>query len=303
MTGINRRSVLKAGAGAAAAATLPGSLAAQRPGAGGWDVIVVGAGVFGAWTARKLQEAGKRVLLVDAWGPAHARASSGGESRMTRGAYGGDAVYTRMALDSLADWRTLSDQSARSGLPIFHQIGVLFFFPRVEPFLEQTMAAHRQLRLPTELLDTAAMRRRFPQFDFTGIAAGLFEPGFGALMARRGVLTLTDQFVRAGGEYRQARIAAPEGAGPGLSHVVTNSGERLQAEQFVFACGPWLGHVFPALLGPRIFPTRQEIFFFAPPSGDPRFGEHRLPRLGRLQRRGHVLWFPGPRGPRLQDRT
>ena len=277
MTGVDRRSVLKAGAVAAAAATLPGSLGAQSRANRGWDVIVIGAGVFGSWTAKKLQEAGKRVLLVDAWGPAHARASSGGESRMTRGAYGADAVYTRMALDSLVDWRALSDQSARSGLPIFHQTGVLFFFPRVEPFLEETMAAHRRLQLPTELLDTGAMRRRFPQFDFSDIAAGLFEPGFGALMARRGVLTLTDQFVRAGGDYQQARIAPPDDAGRSLAHIVTNGGERLQAEQFVFACGPWLGQIFPSLLGSRIFPTRQEIFFFAPPPGDAQFGEHRMP--------------------------
>jgi monomeric sarcosine oxidase len=296
MTGMDRGTVLKAGAGAAAAATLPGSLAAQRPASGGWDVIVIGAGVFGIWTARKLQQAGKRVLLVDAWAPAHARASSGGESRMTRGAYGADAVYTRMALDSLADWRTLSDQSARTGLPIFHQTGVLFFFPRVEPFLEETMAAHRQLHLPTELLDTAAMQRRFPQFDFTGIAAGLFEPGFGALMARRGVLTLADAFVRAGGDYQQARIAPPDEAGRALSHVVTNGGERLRATQYVFACGPWLGQVFPALLGPRIFPTRQEIFFFAPPPGDPRFGEHWMPGWADFNAGDMYYGFPDLEG-------
>jgi glycine/D-amino acid oxidase-like deaminating enzyme len=39
----------------------------------------------------------------------------------------------------------------------------------------------------------------------------------------------------------------------------------------VFACGPWLGKVFPELLGQRIFPTRQEVFFFGTPAGDPRF--------------------------------
>ena len=47
-------------------------------------VVVVGAGVFGAWTAHHLQQPGHRVTLVDAWGPAHSRASSGGESRLTR---------------------------------------------------------------------------------------------------------------------------------------------------------------------------------------------------------------------------
>ena len=33
-------------------------------------VAVIGAGVFGAWTAHHLQQQGHRVTLVDAWGPA-----------------------------------------------------------------------------------------------------------------------------------------------------------------------------------------------------------------------------------------
>ena len=103
------------------------------------DSIVVGAGVFGAWTAWNLLRIGERVLLLDAWGPAHARASSGGESRVTRTAYGADEVYTRMAWDSLTDWRWLSE---RSGLPVFHKTGVLFFFPRVEPYVTQTIEVH-----------------------------------------------------------------------------------------------------------------------------------------------------------------
>ena len=41
-------------------------------------------------------------------------------------------------------------------------------------------------------------------------------------------------------------------------------GEKYRAGRFVFACGPWLPKLFPDLLGRRIFPTRQEVFFFAP---------------------------------------
>jgi monomeric sarcosine oxidase len=270
---IDRRSLLIGGAATATAAALPRSLSARTV-RNNWDVIVVGAGVFGSWTAKKLQDAGKRVLLVDAWGPAHARASSGGESRMTRGSYGADEVYTRMAFDSLEDWTQLS---ARAGLPIFHPTGVLFFFPRVEPFLEQTMQVHRRLGLRTELLDAEALRGRFPQIDFTGIAAGLYEPGFGALMARRAVQTLVAEFVRAGGDYLQARIDPPRERTGTLSHVFTELAERLRADQFVFACGPWLGRVFPEVLGRRIFPTRQEVFFFAPSPGDRQFSPDRLP--------------------------
>jgi len=272
MTKFSRRSVLLAGAGAAAAAALPKSLAAQ-PARVRWQAVVVGAGVFGAWTAKKLQEAGLNVLLVDAWGPAHARASSGGESRMTRGSYGGDEVYTRMALESLAEWRALSEQA---GLPIFHRLGVLFFFPRPDPFLEETMGVHRRLGLPTELLGAGALRQRFPQIAFTDGDVGLYEPGFGALMARRAVQTLVADFVRAGGHYRQAAVLPPRPGRP-LEALATASGDMIHGERFVFACGPWLGRVFPELLGRRIFPTRQEVYFLAPEAGDTRYQPGRLP--------------------------
>lgn len=238
------------------------------------DVIVVGAGVFGAWTARALQAAGRKVLLLDAWAPAHARASSGGESRMTRGSYGADEVYTRMAWDSLAEWRALSD---RAELPLFHRSGVLFFFPRHEAYAVSTMAVHRRLKLPTELLARKEMARRFPQIDLADVEIGLYEPEFGALMARRSVETLVAEFATAGGRYRRAAVAPPEtGRGP-LARIVTAAGESIAAPNFVFACGPWLPKLFPDLLAPRIFPSRQEVFFFAPPAGDDRFSVARLP--------------------------
>src|SRR4051795_10803670 len=111
-------------------------------------VVVIGAGVFGAWTATHLLRAGHRVTLIDAYGPAHSRASSGGESRLTRGAYGKDKIYTRMALDSLKEWKALS---ATTGLPIFHNCGVLFFFASEEPYFRDSAAAHEELALPTEV--------------------------------------------------------------------------------------------------------------------------------------------------------
>ena len=292
MTGISRRSLLKSGAGAAAAAALPKALRAQ-PGRLDADTIVIGAGVFGAWTATRLRAGGRSVILIDAWGPANARASSGGESRMTRGSYGADEVYTRMALESLDEWRALSE---RSGLPIFHQIGVLFFFPEVQPFLEDTMRVHRRLGLPTELLDAAEMRRRFPQIDFSGIAAGLYESRFGALMARRAVQILVAEFVRNGGVYRQAQVAPPDWSGVELPHVTLATGETLRANRFVFACGPWLGRLFPDLLGHRIFPTRQEVFFFAPAAGDTNYEPGRLPGWADFNAGDMYYGFPDLEG-------
>ena len=273
-TGMSRRSVLKAGAGAATTAALP-KLAQAQPGGPYCDTVVIGAGVFGAWTAWRLRQAGQTVVLVDAWAPAHNRASSGGESRMIRGAYGADEVYTRMALESLDEWRALS---AHAGLPLFHPTGVLFFFPRVEPYLEDTMRVHRRLGLPTELLGPEEMRRRFSQINFDGIAAGVYEPRFGALMARRAVEQLVADFVAIGGEYRHAQIQPPHAPqrARALGAVRPTQGYEITARNFVFACGPWLGKLFPDLLARRIFPTRQEVFFFAPQPGDTDYDPGRL---------------------------
>jgi glycine/D-amino acid oxidase-like deaminating enzyme len=238
-----------------------------------WDSVVVGSGVFGAWTAWHLRKAGQRVLLLDAFGAAHARASSGGESRLTRGSYGSDEIYTRFAFDSLPQWKWLSDLS---GLPILHQIGVLFFFQKREAYVDQSLEVHRRLKLPTIELDRAALEQRYPQVYWKDIEVGLFEPEFGVLMARRAVQTLVKQFVKAGGEYRVAAVKPPA-ASAALTQLELSDGSTVSAANYVFACGPWLPKVFPRLLGPRIFPTRQEVFFFAPPAGDARFGPAALP--------------------------
>src|SRR6195256_4898319 len=88
-----------------------------------FDVAVIGAGVFGAWTAWHLGRRGKRVLLVDAYGPANARASSAGESRIIRMGYGADELYTRWSQRSMVQWKEFF-AAARQNL--FHETGVLW---------------------------------------------------------------------------------------------------------------------------------------------------------------------------------
>lgn len=256
------------------------------------DVIVVGAGVFGAWTAWHLQRKGRRVLLLDAWEPAHSRASSGGESRMTRTAYGADEIYARMAWESLPEWKWLSE---RAGLPVFHRTGVLFFFPRREPYLEKTLEVHARLGLPTQTLERAELLRRFPQIAWDGVELGIYEPELGVLMARRAVQTLVRELVAAGGEFRRAAVRPPP-SGDALTHIVTNDGARLRAAAYVFACGPWLPKLFPDVLGSRIFPTRQEVFFFAPEPGDTRFSPGSLPGWADFNEGDIYYGFPDLEG-------
>ncbi len=147
-----------------------------------------------------------------------------------------------------------------------------------QDYLTQSAAAHKKLGLPSELLDQRDMQHRFPMIDFNGAKLGLYEPGFGALMARRSVQTLVDRFVRAGGTYRQGLAKPlPTKTSARLDSVKLADGEEVSGDLFVYAAGPWLPKLFPDVIGEKILPTRQEVFFFAPPAGDRAFEVGRMP--------------------------
>ncbi|MBI3684739.1 MAG: FAD-dependent oxidoreductase [Acidobacteria bacterium] len=229
------------------------------------DVAVIGAGSFGAWTAWHLERAGRRVLLIDAYGPANSRASSGGESRIIRMGYGAREIYTRWSIGSMALWREFIDRTDPS---LFHQCGCLWIAAPGEPFATDTAAVLSRCGVSFEKLEEADLRRRWPQFSCEPGAWAIFEPDAGALMARRAIQTL----VRTSHLPYVQRAVKLEGAS-----VQTNLGESVSAGAYVFACGPWLAKLFPEILARRIAPSRQEVFFFGPPPGEVRFGASHMP--------------------------
>ncbi len=132
--------------------------------------------------------------------------------------------------------------------------------------------------IAADRLSTTDLRHRYPQIAFEDDAWGILEPESGVLMARRAVQAVVDEFVKLGGEYRQTAVQAPAASAmKALDSITTSDRHTITAGQFVFACGAWLGKVFPELLGPRIFPSRQEIFFFGLPAGATQFDEAHLP--------------------------
>jgi len=238
-----------------------------------FDVVVVGAGVFGAWTAWHLAKRGQRVALFDAYGPGHSRASSGGETRIIRMGYGTDELYTRWSQQSLKQWKKFSEVSKA---PLFHETGVLWLAGEDDSQLRRTSAALRHCNVPYEEFDRNTLEEKYPQVSFEDIQTGIFEPHSGVLMARRSVAALVEEALRLGVWYCHAQILKAAGSGR-LEHVETSRGEWISADQFVFACGAWLGKLFPEILGERIFPTRQEVFFFGVPGGETRFAAPALP--------------------------
>jgi sarcosine oxidase len=238
-----------------------------------FDVAVVGAGVFGAWTAWHLARRGQRVVLLEAYGPAHNRASSGGESRIIRMSYGPDEIYTRWSQRSLAQWKELF---VAAGEKLFLRTGVLWMAGEGDAYLHDSISNLKRYGVKHEVLGKRELEARYPQVNFDGVACGMLETDSGVLMARRAVSCVVESAKRAGVDFRIAQVTQPRGSGR-LDSATTNSGERVSADSFVFACGAWLGKTFPEILAPRIFPSRQEVFFFGSPAGDARFAPPHLP--------------------------
>lgn len=277
--GIGRRQFVKslAAAGVALASDLPGSLTKPSPPpqktGKSFDVAVIGAGVFGAWTAFELQRARKKVILLDQYGPANSRSSSGGETRIIRMGYGAKEFYTRWSWHSLSAWKEFFE---RTGQPLFHRTGVLWMADVNDPSIAQTAGTLEKVGIPFEKLSRAELENRFPQIAAGPSMIGLFEPESGALVARRAVQAVVAEAVKNGVDYAIAAAQPPPGHGR-LTTLATAGSGAVAADQFVFACGPWLPRIFPELLGEKIVPTRGEEFFFGPTPGDSRFAPPAMP--------------------------
>jgi sarcosine oxidase len=245
-----------------------------RPAAGaGTSVAVVGAGAFGAFTALALRRLGARVTLLDAWGPGNSRASSGGETRVLRGVYA-DRIYVEMAARAFDRW---AEFERRTGRQFFFPTGALWLVADDSDFVARAAENLRAVGFPYSRLETEEAARRFPQIAFAGVRWALWEERAGYLLARRACAAAAEQLVAAGGELRRARVEPGALAGGRMEELRLGNGGRLAADHFVFACGPWLGSLFPDVLGQRIAPTRQEVFFFGTPAGDPRFEPPAMP--------------------------
>jgi glycine/D-amino acid oxidase-like deaminating enzyme len=241
-------------------------------------IAVIGAGAFGGWTALHLLERGARVTLLDAWGPGNSRASSGGNTRIMRASYGPDQPYTEMAARALKLWQKYERRWKRQFL---HRAGVLWMASGHDDSFERgSVKSLRAAKIKFQELSAAQMLKRWPQINFEGIEWAIFEPECGYLDARASCQAVVEAFIAAGGKYRQLAVQ-PDGleSGP-LRSLALSDGSHLKADGYVFACGPWLGKLFPKTVGDLVQPTKQDIFFFGTPAGDDRFTDTHMPVWG-----------------------
>jgi glycine/D-amino acid oxidase-like deaminating enzyme len=211
---------------------------------------------------------GHVVTLLDAYGPGNSRATSGDETRQIRCGYGDRELYSRSAQRAFVAWRSRQDEF---GVPLMMETGRLQLAPDWTPGLKATQATLATLGVATEALTTDEMRRRYPQMNPDGMGVGLLEPGASVLRAKQAILAVAAALKRKGGTIVVERAQPGRAEGRRLIDLETARGGRVAAQAFVFACGPWLPRLFPALLGKRINVPGRDVLYFGTPAGDTRF--------------------------------
>ncbi len=208
--------------------------------------VVVGAGSFGASLADRLAREGWEVTLVDKLGPGHARAESGGETRLLRCSHGEDVLYTRLARRARDLWLEL-------GGGVLEETGVAWLARRADGWEADSERVLRAEGIPVDRMAPEEARRLLPGLSPAGLAHVLYEPEAGVLHAARGVRALAER-AQENGARLELGEAAPEGG-------AVRVGDRvLEADAVVWACGAWLARLFPELVSLRV--TLQQLTLF-----------------------------------------
>ncbi|MBV9969315.1 MAG: N-methyl-L-tryptophan oxidase [Xanthobacteraceae bacterium] len=250
------------------------------------DAVVIGLGVIGSAAAASLARRRCRTIGIERFGPGHDRGSSHGATRIIRQGYFEHPSYVPLVRDAYPRWHELA---AEAGEPLIEITGILEIGAPGSALVTGTLAASRLHGLAYDVLDTSALRCRFPQFQLPDHYVGVFQPDGGFLRVEPAMRALLTRARAAGAALHiDETVHAVEALGEGV-RVVTTHG-TIDAGCAVVAAGPWVKALLPDMpVAIRV--TRQVLGWFAP--GNPiLFAKDRFPVFLLQNADGLFYGFP-----------
>lgn len=244
------------------------------------DVVVIGAGAFGGWTALNLRRLGATVTVVDLYGFGNSRATSGGETRGVRTSYGDrphGLLWGRWANEAIRRWKQWNEEHNHEVQPFFYNTHDVIMRDEWTPFLENTAKNWDTLGIEYEKIDADEVRRRWPVIWCEDMTVALVEPQAGVVRARRAMESVGRVYEREGGELVIGRAAPGQVSGGRLLDVTVTPGDRIAGGTFVWALGPWFPKVLPDVMTNKLRIPMGHVFYFGTPPGDNRFTFPNLP--------------------------
>ncbi|MBX2940847.1 MAG: FAD-dependent oxidoreductase [Cyclobacteriaceae bacterium] len=226
-------------------------------------VTIVGAGAFGGWSALYLLRAGYKVTLIDAWGAGNSRSSSGDETRVIRSTYGDNEFYFDLNVRALSLWK---EHQAAWKKQLFFNTGVIWFrYREKSPLVDDSVPFAKKHNMEYEYLSVKDIQKKCPMVYTGNLTHAWFDPYGGYLKARESAQAVLEAYIIEGGNFIQAYVTPGEVKSGQLQSITLSNGSTLKSDAYLFACGSWLGQLFPEVLGHVITCTKQEVFYFGVP--------------------------------------
>jgi glycine/D-amino acid oxidase-like deaminating enzyme len=293
VAGAGAGAMLVGGAGAAGAMTpKPSATRSVRSASASPEIVVIGAGLWGSFTAYHLRRMGANVTVVDAYGPGNARSTSGDETRGVRSSYGDrpgqmGELWMLWARDAMTRWKQFDDEWGRElRLNLFHVTGDIIYRTEWDNFQLRCKVWWDKNKIPYQVLNPDDVRKAFPVVNMDDITACLYEPDAGVLRARRAAQAASAAFEHLGGKVVIGRATPSKISNGRLEEIALDTGGTLRAEKFVYCVGPWLGKTFPEIFAKKTRVPMGYVAYYGTPVGDYRFTYPNLPSFN----------FPGVTG-------
>ncbi len=225
-----------------------------------FDAIVLGLGGMGSAVAAHAAQHGMRVLGLEQFGPAHARGSSHGGTRIIRQAYFESPAYVPMLRHAYALWDALA---ARTRTVLRVPTGGLFVGRPETAVVAGTLASAQRWQLAHAVYDASELRRRYPMLTPHDDEIAVYEAVAGAVFPEAAVRAQLDVAAESGAELRFDTQAKHWDAADGGVRVRLAGGEMIEAARLAICAGPWFARVAPEL-GIPLRVERNVQFWFAP---------------------------------------
>ncbi len=268
-----------------------------------FEVIVLGLGAMGSAAAYQLAKRGKRVLGIDQYAPPHTLGSTHGDTRITRQAIGEGEEYVPLSLRSYDIWRALERQTGRDLLTVTGGLMMASQSSHApqhgkEDFLQTTISAAERYAIPHEVLESADIRKRFPQFQLVGDELGYYEQNAGFLRPERCIEAQLAEAARLGATLHtqeQALSYQPNTANDRVT--ITTTRGSYTAEKLVITAGPWIASLLEAAFARYFSVYRQVLYWFAIDGPSEPFLPGRFPIFIWERPHSSIYGFPAIDGP------
>lgn len=225
------------------------------------DVLVVGAGVFGAAAALELRRRDARVTLLDVGPVPGETASSTDVSKMVRMDYGSDVFYHEIGEAALAGWDAWNRDWPR---PLYHETGFLVLARggmRPGGFEHESLRVLLERGYRPERIGGRALSARWPEWHGEALADGYFNPRAGWAESGEVVARLVTLAVDAGAELRADGFAELVGERGRVVGARTRRGTTIRAGHVLVCAGAWTPVLLPELRG-LLRPVAQPVLHF-----------------------------------------